>query len=88
MANRDDLVASADLSSQNGECHIYCTCVNVYGRVMVVEEVAQTVFGVNVPGRVMVVEEVAQTVFGVNVPGRVMVAEEVAQTVFGVNVPG
>ena len=54
----------------------------------VVEEVAQTVFGVNVPGRVMVVEEVARTVFGVNVPGRVMVVEEVAQTVFGVNVPG
>ena len=37
------------------------------GRVMEVEEVAQTVFGVNMPGRVMVVE-VAQTVFGINVP--------------------
>ena len=49
MANHDNLVASAD-QSQNLECHIYCTCVNVPGRVMVVEEVAQTVFGVNVPG--------------------------------------
>ena len=33
---------------------------------MVVEEVAQTVFGVNMPGLVVVVEEVAQTVFGLN----------------------
>ena len=40
------------------------------GRVMMVEEETQTVFGENVPGRVTVVEEVAQTVFGVNVPDR------------------
>ena len=45
------------------------------GRVMVVEEVTQTVFGENMPGRVMVVEEVAQTVFSVNLP-------------IGVNMPG
>ena len=49
------------------EAQIDCG-VNVPRRVMVMEEVAQTVFGVNVPGQVMVMEEVAQTVFGVNVP--------------------
>ena len=83
MANRGDLVASAELPSQNGECHIYCTCVNVHGRVMVVEEVAQTVFGVNVPWTSYGGTR-AQTVFGVNVP---WTSYGVAQTVFGVNVP-
>ena len=72
MANRDDSVASADLPSQNGECYIYCTCVNMYCQVMVVKEVEQIDLGANVPVRVKVAEKECSTNrrnFGVNVPG-------------------
>ena len=61
MANHDDLLASADFPSQNGECHIYCTCVILREQVMVVEEVEQIDLGVNMPGRVKVAEKVCST---------------------------
>ena len=61
MANHDDLLASADLPNQNGECHIYCTCVIMHEQVMVVEEVEQIDLGVNVPGQVKVAEKVCST---------------------------